>query len=194
MPQLVAALAMRRGFASTTSWRAQVRRILDAGIRPTHLDTHKHTHLAPPVLDAVARLAEEFGVRWVRRPFDFPLHALRARCAATEAADQRRAGADAAALPPRAGEARVPHHGPLRGLPDHRPLSHAGTGRIDVGDPGGQHGADGSSRSLRSRSARGAHAVEREPRAELAALVAPEVRAAMLRHGIELVNYAGLGG
>ena len=29
--------------------------------------------------------------------------------------------------------------------------------------------------------------------AELAALVAPEVRAAMTRHGIELVNYAGLG-
>ncbi len=29
--------------------------------------------------------------------------------------------------------------------------------------------------------------------AELAALVAPEVRAAMLRHGVGLVNYAGLG-
>jgi predicted glycoside hydrolase/deacetylase ChbG (UPF0249 family) len=28
--------------------------------------------------------------------------------------------------------------------------------------------------------------------AELAALIAPEVRAAMTRHGIELVNYAGL--
>ena len=40
--------------------RAQVRRILDAGLEPTHLDTHKHTHLLPPVLDAVARLSEEF--------------------------------------------------------------------------------------------------------------------------------------
>ena len=57
---------------------AQVRRIMDAGIRPTHLDAHKHTHLAPPVLDAVARLADEFGIRWVRQPFDFPLKALRA--------------------------------------------------------------------------------------------------------------------
>lgn len=55
--------------------RAQVQRILDAGIRPTHLDTHKHTHVAPPVLDAVARLGEEFGIGWVRRPFDFPLDA-----------------------------------------------------------------------------------------------------------------------
>lgn len=53
--------------------RAQMEKILAAGIRPTHLDTHKHTHLFPPVLDAVARLAEEFEIRWVRRPLDFPL-------------------------------------------------------------------------------------------------------------------------
>ena len=43
------------------------------GIRPTHLDTHKHTHLAFPVLDAVARLSEEYKIQWIRRPFDFPL-------------------------------------------------------------------------------------------------------------------------
>jgi chitin disaccharide deacetylase len=52
---------------------AQVRRVLDAGLKPSHLDTHKHTHLLPPVLDAVARISEEFKIRWVRRPFDFPL-------------------------------------------------------------------------------------------------------------------------
>ena len=56
---------------------AQVRRIVDAGIAPTHIDTHKHTHLAPPVLDAVARIAETFGIAWVRRPFDIPLTAAR---------------------------------------------------------------------------------------------------------------------
>src|SRR5580692_8451402 len=39
---------------------AQVRRILDAGLAPTHLDTHKHTHLLPTVLAAVARISEEF--------------------------------------------------------------------------------------------------------------------------------------
>ena len=46
----------------------QVRKVLDAGIRPSHLDTHKHTHLLPPVLDAVARVAEEFKIPWVRQP------------------------------------------------------------------------------------------------------------------------------
>ncbi len=50
---------------------AQVRKVLDAGIRPSHLDTHKHTHLLPPVLDAVARISSEFQIPWVRRPFDF---------------------------------------------------------------------------------------------------------------------------
>jgi len=50
----------------------QVRKIIAAGIRPTHLDTHKHTHLLPPVLRAVCTVAEEFGIRWVRTPGDFP--------------------------------------------------------------------------------------------------------------------------
>jgi predicted glycoside hydrolase/deacetylase ChbG (UPF0249 family) len=76
VPQLLGALA-RREIRVYEELRAQIRRIVDTGIRPTHLDTHKHTHLAPPVLNAVARLGEEFGIRWVRRPFDFPLNALR---------------------------------------------------------------------------------------------------------------------
>jgi predicted glycoside hydrolase/deacetylase ChbG (UPF0249 family) len=50
---------------------AQVRKLLSAGIRPSHIDTHKHTHLLPPVLEAVARVAREFEIPWVRRPFDF---------------------------------------------------------------------------------------------------------------------------
>lgn len=53
--------------------RAQMERIVEAGIEVSHVDTHKHTHLFPPVLDAVARLAEEFGAGWVRRPFDLPI-------------------------------------------------------------------------------------------------------------------------
>jgi len=73
--QLLAAMA-RREIRVYDELAAQVRHIVAAGIRPTHLDTHKHVHLAPPVLDAVARLSEEFGIRWVRRPFDFPLNAM----------------------------------------------------------------------------------------------------------------------
>jgi predicted glycoside hydrolase/deacetylase ChbG (UPF0249 family) len=71
-PALLLALAARR-IRVYDELAAQVRKILAAGCEPTHLDTHKHTHLAPPVLDAVARISEEFGIRWVRRPFDVPL-------------------------------------------------------------------------------------------------------------------------
>ena len=53
--------------------QTQVRRVQNAGLTPTHLDTHKHTHLLPPVLNAVARISREFGIPWVRRPFDVPL-------------------------------------------------------------------------------------------------------------------------
>ena len=49
---------------------SQVEKILRAGMEPSHLDTHKHTHLAPPVLEAVCRVAERFSIPWVRRPFD----------------------------------------------------------------------------------------------------------------------------
>lgn len=63
----------RRRIDAYAELRAQILRVLDTGIRPTHVDTHKHTHLLPPVLDAVARLAQEFKVPWVRRPFDLPL-------------------------------------------------------------------------------------------------------------------------
>lgn len=53
--------------------KPQIQKIVDAGFAPTHIDAHKHTHLHPRVLDAVARLSEEFRIRWIRRPFDFPL-------------------------------------------------------------------------------------------------------------------------
>jgi predicted glycoside hydrolase/deacetylase ChbG (UPF0249 family) len=79
--QLVAALARNR-IRIYDELAAQVRRILDAGIPLTHLDTHKHTHLLPPVLEAVVRLAEEFSIPWVRAPFDLaPAGALKTRAA-----------------------------------------------------------------------------------------------------------------
>lgn len=76
VPELLAGIVSRR-LRIYDELAAQVRRITDAGITPTHIDTHKHTHLAPPVLDAVARIAEESGIVWVRRPFDIPMTAAR---------------------------------------------------------------------------------------------------------------------
>ncbi len=72
--ELARAVLLRR-LHPYDEFRAQIEKILAAGIVPTHLDTHKHTHLLPRVLNAVARLSEEFSIRWVRRPFDFPISA-----------------------------------------------------------------------------------------------------------------------
>ncbi len=58
---------------------AQVEKLLSAGLRPTHLDTHKHTHLMPPVLEALLRVARRFAIPWIRYPFDAPLQAVRGR-------------------------------------------------------------------------------------------------------------------
>ncbi|MGA2714592.1 MAG: ChbG/HpnK family deacetylase [Bryobacteraceae bacterium] len=70
LPELVSALLQRK-LQVYDELAAQVRKIARAGIRPTHIDTHKHTHLLPPVLDAIAQVAQDYRIPWVRRPFDF---------------------------------------------------------------------------------------------------------------------------
>ena len=54
---------------------AQICKIQSAGISVSHVDTHKHTHLFPPILAPVLRAAAACGVRAVRNPFGpkFPL-------------------------------------------------------------------------------------------------------------------------
>jgi len=69
-------MASRR-IVFATSCRRRMRKILDAGIAPTHIDTHKHTHLAPPGCDAVARIAEEFWSGVGAASFDLPITAAR---------------------------------------------------------------------------------------------------------------------
>jgi predicted glycoside hydrolase/deacetylase ChbG (UPF0249 family) len=70
MPATLQELAfalLRRQIPVYEEAAAQIRKILAAGIRPSHIDTHKHTHLFPPVLDALARVAREFGIPWMRQ-------------------------------------------------------------------------------------------------------------------------------
>jgi predicted glycoside hydrolase/deacetylase ChbG (UPF0249 family) len=189
VPQLLAALAGRQ-IRPYEELRAQVARLVGAGLRPTHLDTHKHTHLAPPVLDAVARIGEEFGIRWVRRPFDFPLNA-----------------------PPAPVSKRLVSRtlGLLRGR-FQRVLSRHGcrstdhfagfqiTGRFRTAELVELIGAipEGSTELMchpgRCREPlRNARTRLKESRErELEALLSGEAREALERHEVELVNYAGL--
>jgi hopanoid biosynthesis associated protein HpnK len=54
---------------------AQIRKLQEAGLRLTHVDTHKHTHIFPVALKAVLIAAKEAGVGAIRNPFA-PLHVI----------------------------------------------------------------------------------------------------------------------
>jgi len=189
--QLLRALA-RREIAPYEELAAQVRCIRAAGIEPSHLDTHKHTHLAPPVLDAVARIGQEFGIGWVRRPFDFPLNSLRGAVPALKQMTSRALG-----LMRRRFHRVLEAHGC-------RTTDHfAGfqiTGRFRTAElvellglvPTGTTELmchPGRCRdALRQARTRLKDSRERE----LEALVSSEVRMGIVRNGIELANYRGL--
>jgi predicted glycoside hydrolase/deacetylase ChbG (UPF0249 family) len=189
--QLLLALA-RREIRPYEELAAQVRRTLDAGLCPTHLDTHKHTHLAPPVLQAVARLGEEFAIPWVRRPFDFPLPAP-----CRTAPRRARLTSCALGLLRRRFDRVLQRHGC-------RSTGHfAGfqiTGRFRTAELVDLLAAipEGSTELMChpghcGAELRGAPTRLKESREhELEALMAPETRAALERHGIELTGYAGL--
>jgi chitin disaccharide deacetylase len=72
-PRALLAAVLFGGLDIAKELEAQVRRILETGLSPTHLDTHKHTHLVPQVAEAVGEISERYRIRWVRRPLDKPL-------------------------------------------------------------------------------------------------------------------------
>ena len=47
-------------------WDAQIRKIREAGIAPTHLDGHKHVHMLPGLFELALRLAKKHGIRAIR--------------------------------------------------------------------------------------------------------------------------------
>ena len=60
---------------------AQIRSLQCKGLKLTHFDTHKHTHMFPPVLRPVLRASRAVGIRAVRNPFE-PSWAVRATAGA----------------------------------------------------------------------------------------------------------------
>ena len=46
--------------------KAQLEKVLSAGIRPTHLDSHHHVHTEWAIAPLVCRLAREYGIRRIR--------------------------------------------------------------------------------------------------------------------------------
>jgi predicted glycoside hydrolase/deacetylase ChbG (UPF0249 family) len=49
-----------------TEWDAQIQKVRDAGIAPTHLDGHKHVHMLPGLFEIALRLAKRHGIGAIR--------------------------------------------------------------------------------------------------------------------------------
>jgi len=47
-------------------WDAQIQKVRDSGIRPTHLDGHKHVHMLPGLFEIALRLARKHSIEAIR--------------------------------------------------------------------------------------------------------------------------------
>ncbi len=47
-------------------WDAQIQKVRDADIQPTHLDGHKHVHMLPGLFEIALRLAKKHGIEAIR--------------------------------------------------------------------------------------------------------------------------------
>jgi hopanoid biosynthesis associated protein HpnK len=76
LPRSVSELALRlfrgtvRRVDIDTELRAQIERVVTSGLAPSHLDSHKHSHMHPAVLGSLARVAGEYGIDRLRNPFE----------------------------------------------------------------------------------------------------------------------------
>jgi predicted glycoside hydrolase/deacetylase ChbG (UPF0249 family) len=66
-------------------WDAQIQKIRDAGIAPTHLDGHKHVHMLPGLFEIALRLAKQHNISAIR----VALEASSLRAALSTGAKQR---------------------------------------------------------------------------------------------------------
>jgi len=56
--------------AIETELASQIQWLIDKGIKPTHLDSHKHFHSFPSIFPIVCRLAKRFGISAIRYTFE----------------------------------------------------------------------------------------------------------------------------
>ncbi|HEV2387450.1 MAG TPA: hopanoid biosynthesis-associated protein HpnK [Candidatus Acidoferrales bacterium] len=179
---------------------AQIGRIRAAGIRPTHVDTHKHTHFYPGVMKAVARMASEFGIDAVRKPYE-NLRTLLGRGGAKSGRARGQFPRSLAAATAGIGHGRFRRLAAARGLrtPDYfcgirwtgslspaallRILERLPEGTTEMMCHPGLH--DDDLERARTR-------LKRERQQELEALTAPEVVRAASERGILLISYREL--
>jgi chitin disaccharide deacetylase len=177
--------------------RAQIDKIRAAGVNPTHLDTHKHTHAHPRVMEALGKVAKELGIRRVRKPVENLRDSWQ-----TMQADERgismqivAAGAVRAVAPRFLAIARkygllFPDHflglvvtGQVSATALRRMIDTLGDGSTEIMLHPGLCDADLARSGTRLREQR---------ETELQALLDPGVRSALSERGVRLISYREL--
>ena len=170
---------------------AQIERVLAAGIRPTHLDSHCHLHGFSRAGKVLHRLGRKHGIPWARRPEVSGLEDFRGSprsrfpVAILISASLRRTRASLA------DRLRMPDR--FLGLVRSGAIDAAWVERAVAGIRDGEicelmvHPGDGSAAGMPEAD----HGPAARAR-ELAAVLSPAVRAAIERRGARLVNYAEL--
>jgi hopanoid biosynthesis associated protein HpnK len=176
--------------------RAQIEKVRRAGIEPTHLDTHKHTHAHPKVMNALGRVAREMGIRRVRKPAEDLAASWETQSGTDRSWSQLVSAAAVRAASPWF-QSLARKYG-LRS-PDHF-LGLAMTGRISASVlrqlidtlPEGSTEIMLHPGVCDDDLARTGSRLQQQRQLELDALLALEVRSAVERNGVRLISYSGL--
>jgi hopanoid biosynthesis associated protein HpnK len=198
LPQLVAKVSSGavRSRDIEMELRAQIEKVRRAGIEPTHLDTHKHTHAHPKVMNALGRVAREMGIRRVRKPAEDLAASWETQSGTDRSWSQLVSAAAVRAASPWF-QSLARKYG-LRS-PDHF-LGLAMTGRISASVlrqlidtlPEGTTEIMLHPGVCDDDLARTGSRLQEQRQLELDALLAPEVRRAVVRNGVRLTTYGGL--
>jgi hopanoid biosynthesis associated protein HpnK len=173
--------------------RAQVERVIASGLRPTHFDSHKHTHAHPRVMEVVVRVAEEFKVTRIRKPFEDSRALLWPRFRGGVSSWKQRATALIARIKASGFQKLASSHG-IR-TPDHF-MGVAATGRLNRGAILAMIGAmhDGVTELMchpgqyDEELEKSPTRLKRQREAELEGLTDPDVRWAIREHNVCLMN------
>ncbi|MHB8541527.1 MAG: ChbG/HpnK family deacetylase [Candidatus Acidiferrales bacterium] len=177
--------------------QAQVGKVIASGVQPTHFDSHKHTHAHPKVMEAVVKVADEFGIRRIRKPFEDVKGLLWP--AFRGGAWKQRATALMAGVNAPEFQRMADSHGML--TPDHF-MGVAATGRLNRQAILAMIGAmrEGTTELMCHPGEydegleRSATRLKRERETELEGLTDPDVRAAVLGRHVRLINFRDLDG
>jgi predicted glycoside hydrolase/deacetylase ChbG (UPF0249 family) len=67
---LLSALSSKMQNAVRAEFAAQIEWVIDHGVKPTHLDSHKHIHSFPVIFSIVCKLARQFKIPTIRFTFE----------------------------------------------------------------------------------------------------------------------------